>query len=448
MKDRFQMGRSQAGWALFLGIAVAAGVTLAAIMLIPFAGGGGKGAQASGSVSLYARCFRQEPNAEWLGGNCKGYQEGDWVPERLEIDNGTDADVVVDPSVALTLSMDYFDSQANAIGFDDIKNIVFGSCEQVPSADFNNWTPAGAAISFAPVGWTPPGTGLTNPPATQAFTFPTSGSFTVPSGQRLCVYWQAHMSVTGFWNMQTPPRDGSAFWSGASLHVHIDMPNVGNQDVPIDVPEAPATATPTFTPTATETFTPTPTPTNTFTPSPTPTNTFTPSPTPTNTFTPTPTPTKTSTPSPTPTSTNTFTPTPTSTNTFTPTPTSTNTFTPTPTSTNTFTPTPTSTNTFTPTPTNTSTATPTDTPTATPTERRRTSTPTKTPTATATVAPTISPPTPTPVSQVLTEVKLPPTGSGGGASSGAAVAATLSSLAGIILLLCGLRMARRRERIE
>ena len=322
MKDLLQTGRTRVGSALFLAL-VAAGIVVAIIFgADPFHWR----SASAGSVSLHAGCFRQEPSPGWLKGNCKGYQEGDWVPERLAIANGTNANLVVDPAVAITLSMDYFDSRANAIGFDDIRNVILGSCEQTPSADFNNWVPTGAAIPFAPVGWTPPGVGIPNPPATQAFTFPASGSFTVPAGQTLCVYWQAHMSLTPFWNLQSPAHDGSAFWSGASLHVHIDMPNTGSQDVPIEVPEIAATVTPTATPTNTNTPTPTNTNTPTETNTPTPTNTNTP--TPTNTNTPTPT--------------STFTPTPTNTNT----PTPTNTFTPTPTNTNT----PTPTNTVTPTP--------------------------------------------------------------------------------------------------
>jgi len=133
------------------------------------------------------------------------------------------------------------------------------------------------------------------------------------------------------------------------------------------------------------------------------------------------------------------TPTPTPTSTNTPTPTST--FTPTPTATSTNTPTPT--NTFTPIPTNTNTPTPTLTPRATE-ERRHTSTPTKVPTATA--APTIAPPTPTPVSQVLPAVVLPQTGSGGDSSPGTTISAVLMSMAGVILLLSGLRLSRRRDR--
>jgi hypothetical protein len=561
MKDLFQMGRTRVGWALLIGLAVAGVVALVISGLMPFGRSGTDRAEATGSVSLSKGCFRQTPNAGWGGGNCKGYQEGDWVPERLEIANGTDVNLTVNSSNALTLSIDYYDSNNNAIGFDSIRNVVYGSCEQTPSADYNNWTPAGTALAFQPVGWTPPGTGLTNPPALQTFTFPTSGSFTVPSGQTMCVYWQAHLSITNFWNAQTPSHNGSSFWNGASLHVHIDMPNEGSQDVPIEVPPRPAGTVnahkfedvdgdgtqdpgepniqywpihvnyedpnfPLFTfdlyactnasgdvsfttmppgayvtsegddraddfggdmptpcqPTdsttwvhttaASDSFTlpaggthtsvfgnqreaPTPTPTPTSTNTPTPTSTFTP--TPTNTFTPTPTNTSTATP------TNTFTPTPTNTSTATPT----NTFTPTPTDTPTATPT----DTPTATPTDTPTATPTDTPTATPTgtftplatdtptatatathpptateERHHTATPTKTrtPVPTATAAPAIVAPTPTPVTEVLEVVKMPPTGSGGGASSGPTILAVLLSTGGIVLLLSGLRLARRR----
>jgi hypothetical protein len=65
---------------------------------------------------------------------------------------------------------------------------------------------------------------------------------------------------------------------------------------------------------------------------------------------------------------------------------------------------------------------------------------------TATAAPTIAPPTPTPVSQVLPAVVLPQTGSGGDSSPRTTIAAALTSMAGVVLLLSGLRLARRRAR--
>jgi hypothetical protein len=236
-------------------------------------------------------------------------------------------------------------------------------------------------------------------------------------------------------------------------------------------PPATATPTPTSTFTPTPTNTNTPTPTSTFTPTatntntPTPTSTFTPTPTETNTPTPTstftPTPTETNTPTPT----STFTPTPTNTNT----PTPTNTFTPVPTET--LTPTPTSTTppteTFTPEPTETGTPRSTDTPiatvtatatgeptqTPTATHHHHTATPeaTDTPQPTATQQPTA---TPTRITQVVpAEITRQPTHapeglphagtSSGGSSPGTTIAGVLSSLVGIILLLGGLRMARR-----
>jgi len=414
MKDRFQAGRSKLSAALFLAV-----IAVGAVATVIFGPDWSHNstAQASGNVSLYARCYRQEPNPGWLGGNCKGYLEDDWVPERLEVDNGTRDAVVVDSATMMTLSMDYYDGQNNAIGFDDLKNVIVGSCDQLPGSDYNNWTPTGAALNFAPVGWTPPGTGMINPPATESFNFPTSGSFTVAAGQTMCVYWQAHMSVTQFWNAQTPMHDGSSHWSGASLHVHIDMPGYGNQDVPIEVPPIPATPTSTSTPTNTNT--PTSTSTSTATPTPTPTATTTPVP-------PTPTPTATSTPVP-------PTPTPTATNTPVPP-------TPTPTATNTPvppTPTPTATNTWTPTPTNTPhrhTATPTATATDTPQ-------PTATNTPFSQVSPAAITRQPTQIAEVL-----PLSGNDGDSSSWSPTAAVLTSLAGAFLLFSGLRLRWGNER--
>src|SRR3990170_6081027 len=86
-----------------------------------FNGRGPDKAQASGSVSLYARCYRHVPNPGWLGGNCKGYNEGDWVVEELKISNGTDSAFTVTSANPITMAVDYFDSHTNAIGFDGIR---------------------------------------------------------------------------------------------------------------------------------------------------------------------------------------------------------------------------------------------------------------------------------------------------------------------------------------
>jgi len=281
-----------------------------------------------------------------------------------------------------------------------------------------------------------------------------------------------------------PPHEE---FSGSSLHAPINCGSGHNQPCGLShvtfcydrdntaTPTKTSTPTKTATPTATNTHTPTPTnthtptPTNTHTPTPTSTHT----PTPTSTFTPTathtntPTPTETFTPTPTetftPTPTETFTPTPTET--FTPTPTET--FTPTPTET--FTPTPTETST--PTPTETSTPTPTDTPTPTATgtheathtptateEHHHTKTPTpqetETPLPTATQQPTATPTLfrevvpaqitrqPTPLAEALPHAGTP----GDHSSPGTTIAGVLSSIAGIALLLSGLRLARRQRK--
>ena len=282
-------------------------------------------------------------------------------------------------------------------------------------------------------------------------------TFTVASGTSTVVLaWGGHVAangpiaVGGYWGT------GNAVPTGSPYHMHAGFQQespvgtfftVGNQDLALAssaiVQEPTPTSTntpvpPSPTPTSTNTpVPPSPTPTSTNTPvppSPTPTSTNTPvppSPTPTNTNTPVP-------PSPTPTNTNTpVPPSPTPTNTNTPVPPS-----PTPTNTNTpVPPSPTPTNTFTPTPTNTFTPRPTATE-----EHHHTATPTKTrtPVPTATAAPAIVAPTPTPVTEVLEVVKMPPTGSGGGSSSGPTIFGVLLSAGGIVLLLSGLRLARRR----
>jgi len=561
MKDQFQMGRTQIGWMLFLGIVVAAGIALFASLGL--LGGhdqqaAAKGPNPSATIDLYSQCSNDQGTGyttgdlgcRWVNGNLQSnnslYSEGEATVQRLAIDG------LVTGTHTVTIS--YGTTKGGKHAYDFLTDPLFSE-DWITAADFcdppiTNLASCSTltANPSPPIPADPNANGFDTAAGDQHFyirngTIDVVGVPTLASGSyagdsettvqltftvdtatcadavtkqdtttcEVLITWGAHIASQVDWGI----GEGASSISGSPYHVavvELDGTSIGQRDnqmqtgaiatptptptpMPTDTPTP--TPTPTDTPTATPTDTPTATPTSTFTPTPTntstatptntatptPTNTATPTPTdtatPTETFTPTPTetftptPTETFTPTPTetftPTPTETFTPTPTETFTPTPTetftPTPTETFTPTPTETftptptETFTPTPTETftptptETFTPTATGTSTPLPTDTPTATATvtrtptateEHHHTATPTRTRTPVATAAPTVVPPTPTRVTEVLEVVKMPPTGSGGGSSSGPTIFGVLLSAGGIVLLLSGLRLARRR----
>jgi len=528
MKDLFQMGRTRVGWALLLGIVVAAGIAL--FVSLSRSGPGKVVAAGEAGIDMYSQCSNDQgtgyttgdTGCRWINGNLQHnnslYSEGEATVQRLAIDG-----LVTDTH---TVTISYGTTKGGKHAYDFLTDPLFSE-NWITRADFCD--PPITNLDLASCSTLPLDQSPAIPPDSNAGGFdiaagpqhfyivngditavgvPTlaSGSyagdsettvqltFTVDTatcanpvtkqGVTTCevlITWGAHVASQADWGT----GKGAAEISGSPYHVatvELDGTSIGQRDNQMQAntivqPTPTPTPTITNTPTPTSTFTPTPTDTPTATPTDTPTatSTFTPTPTSTatstatptatatSTFTPTPTSTATSTATPTATATSTFTPTPTSTatSTATPTATATSTFTPTATptatatatATSTFTPTPTET--FTPTPTGTSTPLPTDTPTATATathpptateEHHHTATPTKTrtPVPTATAAPAIVAPTPTRVTEVLEVVKMPPTGSGGGSSSGPTIFGVLLSAGGIVLLLSGLRLARRR----
>ena len=506
MKDQFQMGRTQIGWMLLLGIVAAA--ALALFVSLSRSGPGKAVAAGEAGIDLYSQCSNDQGTGyttgdlgcRWVNGNLQSnnslYSEGEATVQRLAIDG-----LVTDTH---TVTISYGTTKGGKHAYDfltdplfsenwitradfcdpPITNLDLASCSTLPldqspaippdsnaggfdiAAGPQHFYIVNGDITAVGVPTLASGSYAGDSETTVQLTF-TVDTFTCANpvtkqGVTTCevlITWGAHVASQADWGT----GKGAAEISGSPYHVatvELDGTSIGQRDNQM---QANTIVQPTPTPTPTITNTPTPTPTDT--PTATPTSTFTPTPTntstatPTNTFTPTPTNTSTATPTntftPTPTATSTATPTATATatatSTFTPTPTSTSTATPTATATSTFTPTPTET--FTPTATGTSTRLPTDTPTATATathpptateEHHHTATPTKTrtPAPTATAAPTLV--APTPVTEVLEIVKLPPTGSGGGSPSGPTIFGVLLSAGGIVLLLSGLRLARRR----
>ncbi|MCJ7492077.1 MAG: hypothetical protein MUP15_08010 [Dehalococcoidia bacterium] len=500
MNDLFQMGRTRVGWMLLLGIVAAA--ALALFVSLSRSGPGKAVAAGEAGIDLYSQCSNDQgtgyttgdTGCRWINGNLQHnnslYREGEATVQRLAIDG------LITGTHTVTIS--YGTTKGGKHAYDFLTDPLFSE-DWITAADFcdppiTNLASCSTltANPSPPIPADPNANGFDTAAGDQHFYIrngtidvvgvPTlaSGSyagdsettvqltFTVDTftcanpvtkqGVTTCevlITWGAHVASQADWGT----GKGAAEISGSPYHVatvELDGTSIGQRDNQMQantIVQPTPTPTPTDTPTATPTSTFTPTPTNTSTA--TPTNTFTPTPTATSTATPTATATATATstftPTPTSTATPTATPTATATSTYTPPPTSTSTATPTATATRTFTPPPTET--FTPTATGTSTPLPTDTPTATATathpptateEHHHTATPTKTrtPAPTATAAPTLV--APTPVTEVLEIVKLPPTGSGGGSPSGPTIFGVLLSAGGIVLLLSGLRLARRR----
>ena len=465
MRYRLSIKRRWATWKPLMGLA-AAFCAISALLAVGPLSRPTHGVTAAPPDNSRYRLEGQIYGDDYTTGNlCAGTGSGDcWhdldnVPHRLTITGLTVGELYS----CLRLEHDFTDSNG-VVGYDN----------------FNSWGSDDGSAT---------GVSMTAGPES-----PGSGGGTVITYD--VVFTAQSSTVILNWNAQLGPE--AHLWNGSNLHNRlvrgVECESIGNKEVPlpvnkITVPTPSPTPTPTQTPTPTNTATPTPTNTHT----PTPTNTHTP--TPTHTFTPTatntpvpPTATNTHTPiptdTPTPTATSTFTPEPTDTPTpiptDTPTPTATSTFTPVPTDT----PTPTATSTFTPVPTDTPTPGPTDTPTATPTGTQTPMTPTETPRASATPTATSeatrtptatehhhtrtpSPeptdtPQPTATSTRVREVvpaeitrqappppaeSLPHAGMPGeGSSSGTTIAAALTSLIGLALLLSGLRLARRQRK--
>jgi len=448
-----QMGRPQAGWMLFLGIVVAAGLAL--FVSLGLMGRHDRQAAAAGPSVTIEQCQNggvgDTPercvnlgggNNNWVTGNVNGqkahWREGDSLPYRAILkDLNTGVNTVtfsfdtakkseLKHAIDYLASYDYTETTGAATAehanqIDPCGDVITctpssptaAAAITVPAANTTGyplacangtfvgsplagqqikaWSAAVGGVSAMTVSYpdAPNEVGVGSTDCPTKFKV----TFTVAAGTSTVVMaWGGHVAANGPIAVGGYWGTGNAVPTGSPYHMHAGF----QQESPVGTFFTVGNQDLALASTAIvqePTPTPSATPTETSTPTPTPTNTNTPTPTPTNTNTATPTPTNTATATATPTNTATATATPTNTATATATPTNTATPTPTntatPTPTNTATPTPT--NTATPTPTNTATPTPTNTATPTPTN-----TATPTPTNTATPTPTnTATPTPT-----------------------------------------------------
>jgi len=389
MKDRFQMGRSQVGWMLFLGIVVAAGLAL--FVSLGLLGGHDQQAVAQGpSVKIEQcqnggvgatpeRCVNLGPgNNNWVTGNVNGqkahWAEGDSLPYRAIL-NGLNPGVntvtfsfdttkssELEHAIDYLASYDYTETtgpatteHANQI---DPCGDVF-SCDPssptavaaitVPPANTTSYplqcadgTFTGSALAGQEIkAWSEAAGGV----SAMSLSYPDAPNevrvgetdcptqfkitFTVaPDTSTVVVTWGGHVAANGPIAVGGYWGTGNAVPTGSPYHMHAGF----QQESPLGAFFTVGNQDLALASTAIvqePTPTPSATPTETSTPTPTATPTETPTATPTETPTATPTDTPTATPTDTPTATPTDTPTATPTDTPTATPTDTPTATPT-----------------------------------------------------------------------------------------------------------------------
>ncbi len=150
--------------------------------------------------------WRTTPNPGWVKANLgKAYQEGDWIPSRIYVDNRNGDSDLRFPG--FKVQFDAYWAQKNAIACDDAK-------------DFMWWT--GAA---PPSGQAVPG-GASDISGLFSLGSPTAAGFTVemaqPStdlvikkGEVGIVYFKFHLALTPYW-MEKAGHRGAGYYTGSS----------------------------------------------------------------------------------------------------------------------------------------------------------------------------------------------------------------------------------------
>ena len=336
MKDRFQMGRSQVGWMLFLGLVVAAGLAL--FVSLGLLGGHGKAVAGDGAtIDLYSQCSNDlgtgyttgDTGCRWVNGNLQHnnslYSEGEATVQRLAIDalvNGTH-----------TVTIQYGTTKGGKHAYDFLTDPLFSE-DWITAADFCDPSITNLASCSTltpnpspPIPADPNANGFDTAAGDQHFYIrngqitavgvPTlaSGSyagdsettvqltFTVDTTTcadvvtkqdtttcEVLITWGAHIASQVDWGI----GEGASSISGSPYHVavvELDGTSIGQRDNQIQTgaiatPTPTPTGTPTSTPTGTQTPRSTDTPTATFTATATSEATHTRTPHPTHTRTP------------------------------------------------------------------------------------------------------------------------------------------------------------------
>ena len=153
------------------------------------------------------QAWRLSPASQvgWAKSNLGNYQEGDWIPVRIVVDNTSGSDAVRLPS--FKLAFDYVTS--GAVGVDGAKgfNYAVTTNGTVPSAQA---VPAGAQDISGLVTKSVSGGFYNVDVATP------SPDLVIPKGQYGMVYLKVHLAITYYWNQQNPSHNGAASYPGSS----------------------------------------------------------------------------------------------------------------------------------------------------------------------------------------------------------------------------------------
>ena len=172
----------------------------------------------------------------WTTGNLgKLWSEGEWVPYRVVIRNSDSVNSVSVPATAI--QVDHYSGVA--IMFDRTRSWGTYTTSAAP-VDGDTWYPVTTAVAptsqDVPINPAILGTGED---ITTSFA---EGYLVIPPGEYGVLYFQAHLAVTAYWNMQSPARDGAGYVPGSSGHITLDMLRIGAKTVPVPAVAKPARA--------------------------------------------------------------------------------------------------------------------------------------------------------------------------------------------------------------
>src|SRR6056297_729354 len=172
---------------------------------------------AFGSTDGFAHAW-QESNSQWLFSNVKGWEEGDWIPVRIDPEIG-DNEVTVE----------LFYTDGSNIGFDSAKDWFVG------------YTTESSINAVDVIDNSPTVTGPTKEGDNLRYTIDIPESYS-----NVSVYGYIHASVTGSKSLydDSDILTGSSDWSGSSLHMRYVGPNQ-SRDVSFNIMEGDTVPDPT-----------------------------------------------------------------------------------------------------------------------------------------------------------------------------------------------------------
>ncbi|MHB1450755.1 MAG: SdrD B-like domain-containing protein [Coriobacteriia bacterium] len=169
----------------------------------------------------------------WITGNLQSYDEGEWVPYRVVIENKDTENSVSVP--ATTIQLDHF--TGTGIMYDRTRSWGTYTTSTEPVLG-DTWYPVTTAA--IPTSQDVPVNPATLGTAELIKTSFAEGYLVIPPGEYGVLYFQAHLAVTAYWNMQTPSRNGAGFVAGSSGHGSLDMDGIGAKTVPVPSVPTPA----------------------------------------------------------------------------------------------------------------------------------------------------------------------------------------------------------------